>query len=57
MFVSVGSDYVPGRLYKFRNIAISRDLYKLIENYLTHRFQRVSLNGQTSFGRSISDQY
>ena len=32
MFVSLGSDYVPGRLYKFRNIAISRDLYKLIEN-------------------------
>ena len=51
MFVSLSSAYVSGPLYKFRNIGFSRGLYKLIENCLTHSFQRVSLNGQISFGR------
>ena len=40
---------VSDRLYKFWNIGISKDLYKLIDNYFTHRFQRVNLNGQASF--------
>ena len=36
-----------GLLYKLRSIGISGDLYKLLENYLSGRLQRVILNGQT----------
>ena len=42
-----------GVLYKLKSIRISGDLNKLIENYLSGRFQRVILNGQTSSWRPI----
>ena len=42
-----------GALYKLKSIRISGDLNKLIENYLSGRFQRVILNGQTSSWRPI----
>ena len=34
-------------------MGISGELFKLLENYLTGRFQRVVLNGQTSSWRPI----
>ena len=40
-------------LYKLKSIGISGELFKLLENYLTGRFQRVVLNGQTSSWRPI----
>ena len=42
-----------GLLYKLRSIGISGDLYKLLENYLSGRLQRVILNGQTSSWRPV----
>ena len=42
-----------GLLYKLRSIGISGDLYKLLENYLSGRLQRVVLNGQTSSWRPV----
>ena len=36
-----------GLLYKLKSMGISGELYKLLENYLSNRFQRVFLNGQT----------
>ena len=38
----------PGLLYKLDSVGISEELYNLLENYLSGRFQRVVLNGQTS---------
>ena len=40
-------------LYKFKSMGISGDLLNLLENYLTGRFQRVVLNGQTSSSRPV----
>ena len=40
-----------GLLYKLKYMGISGELYKLIENYLSGRYQRVILNGQTSSWR------
>ena len=40
-------------LYKLRSMGISGDLYKLLENYLSGRLQRVVLNGQTSSWRPV----
>ena len=34
-----------GLLYKIKSMGISGELFKLLENYLTGRFQRVVLNG------------
>ena len=34
-------------------MGISGELYKLLENYLSRRFQRVVLNGQTSSWRPV----
>ena len=42
-----------GLLYKLRSMGISGDLYKLLENYLSGRLQRVVLNGQTSSWRPV----
>ena len=38
-------------LYKLKSLGISGELYNLLENYLSGRFQRVVLNGQTSSWR------
>ena len=38
-----------GFLYKLKSMGISGGLYNLLENHLPGRFQRVVLNGQTSF--------
>ena len=37
-----------GLIYKIRSMGISGDLLNLLENYLSDRYQRVVLNGQTS---------
>ena len=37
-----------GMLYKLKSMGISGELYYLLENYLSNRFQRVLLNGQAS---------
>ena len=40
-------------LYKLKCMGISGEIYKLLENYLSGRFQRVVLNGQASSWRPI----
>ena len=40
-------------LYKLKSVGISGELYNLLENYLSVRFQSVVLNGQTSLWRPI----
>ena len=39
-----------GLLYKLKSMGISGELYELIENFLSVRFQGVILKGQTSAG-------
>ena len=42
-----------GLLYKLKSMGVSGELYNLLENYLSDRFQRVLLNGQTSSWRPV----
>ena len=42
-----------GMLYKLKSMGISGELYYLLENYLSNRFQRVLLNGQASSWRPV----
>ena len=42
-----------GMLYKLKSMGISGELYNLLENYLSNRFQRVLLNGQASSWRPV----
>ena len=42
-----------GLLYKLKSLGISGELYNLLENYLSDRFQRVILNGQFSSWKPI----
>ena len=42
-----------GLLYKLKSMVISGELYNLLENYLSDRFQRVLLNGQASSWRPV----
>ena len=42
-----------GLLYKLKSLGISGELYNLLENYLSGRFQRVVLNGQASSWRPV----
>ena len=42
-----------GLLFKIRSIGISGELYNLLANYLSDRFQRLILNGQTSSWRPV----
>ena len=42
-----------GLLYKLKSMGISGQLYNLLENYLSGRFQRVVLNGQTSSWKPV----
>ena len=42
-----------GLLYKLKSMGISGELYNLLENYLSGRFQRVILNGQRSSWRPV----
>ena len=42
-----------GLLFKLRSMGISGELYNLLGNYLSDRFQRVILNGQTSSWRPV----
>ena len=42
-----------GFLYKLKSMSISGELYNLLENYLSGRFQRIVLNGQTSSWRPV----
>ena len=39
---------LPGLIFKIKSFGISSDLLELIKNFLSNRFQRVVLNGQTS---------
>ena len=43
-----------GLLFKLRSMGISGELYNLLGNYLSDRFQRVILNGQTSSWRPVN---
>ena len=45
--------WYKGLLYKLKSMGISGELYNLLENYLSDRFQRVLLNGQTSSWRPV----
>ena len=40
--------WLPGLIFKIKSFGISSDLLELIKNFLSNRFQRVVLNGQTS---------
>ena len=40
-------------LFKLRSMSISGELYNLLGNYLSGRFQRVILNGQTLLWRPV----
>ena len=42
-----------GLLYELMSMGFSGELYNLLENYLSGRFQRVVLNGETSSWRPI----
>ena len=42
-----------GLTYKIKSVGISGELCKLLENYLSGRYQRVVLNGQTSSWRPV----
>ena len=42
-----------GLLYKLKSLGISGELYNLLENYLSGRFQGVVLNGQTSSWKPV----
>ena len=42
-----------GLLYKLKSMGILGELYNLLENYLSGRFQRVILNGKTSSWRPV----
>ena len=42
-----------GLFYKLKSMGISGELYNLLENYLSDRFQRVLLNGQASSWRPV----
>ena len=45
--------WLEGLLYKLKTMGISGEFYNLLENYLSGRFQRVVLNGQTSSWRLL----
>ena len=45
--------WLEGLLYKLKSMGISGELYNLLENYLSDRFQRVILNGQFSSWKPI----
>ena len=45
--------WYKGLLYKLKSMGISGELYNLLENYLSDRFKRVLLNGQTSSWRPV----
>ena len=42
-----------GLLYKLKSMGIPGEFYDFLENYLSGRFQRVVLNGQTSSWRPV----
>ena len=42
-----------GLIYKIKSMGISGELCKLLENYLSGRYRRVVLNGQTSSWRPV----
>ena len=48
-----GKVWHEGLIYKIKSMGISRELCKLLENYLSGRYQRVVLNGQTSSWRPV----
>ena len=45
--------WYEGMLYKLKYMVISGELYNLLENYLSNRFQRVLLNGEASSWRPV----
>ena len=46
--------WLPGLIFKIKSFGISGDLLELIKNFLSNRFQRVVLNGQTSEWEKIT---
>ena len=53
IFKAYSKVWHKGLLYKLKSMGISDELYELIENYLSGRFQRIILNEQTSSWRPI----
>ena len=45
--------WYEGLLYKIKSMGVSGELYSLLESYLSGKFQRVFLNGQTSSWRPV----
>ena len=48
MFKAFGKVWHQGLIFKLKSIVVSDSLLSLIECFLSNRFQRVLLNGQTS---------
>ena len=46
--------WLPDSIFKIKSFGISGDLLELIKNFLSNRFQRVVLNGQTSEWEKIN---
>ena len=46
--------WLPGLIFKIKSFGISGDFLELIKNFLSNRFQRVILNGQTSEWENIN---
>ena len=42
-----------GLLYKLKSVGISEEIYDLLKNYLTSRFERIVLNWKTSSWKSV----
>ena len=53
MFKSFDKAWHEGLIYKLKPVGVSDSLLKLIQSFLTNRFQRVLLNGQTSEWLSV----
>ena len=48
VFLDISNVWHEGLIYKIKSMGISGELLNLLENYLSDRYQRVVLNGQTS---------
>ena len=53
MFKAFDKVWHVGLIYELKSVGVSGSLLKLIQSFLTSRFQRVLLNGQTSEWLSV----
>ena len=49
--------WMSGLIFKFKSFGVSGDLLRLIENFLSNRFQRVALNRNTSGWEELMLEY